>query len=113
MSSFHNSRHTVVVARNDIPTCSQPSPFRPFFLNPPKLRNVYIRQNRLDRTDDLDVFELFSQHLRERSAERPSSHTSLMRSVASDNLLQLCRIEPMLNRTDREEENENVTETQL
>jgi len=79
----------------------------------PKLKNVYLRRDQLDRTDDFDVFELLGQHIRKESTDWSSPHTSLVRSVPSANLLQLCRIEAPFNRINREEEDGNLTKTQL
>ena len=102
-----------VVARKDTPSCSQHVSFSPFIVDSPKLKNVYLRRDRLDRTDDFDVFELFGQHTRRESTDWSSPHTSLVRSVLSANLLPLCRIESPFNRTNREEEDSNLTEAQL
>ena len=101
-----------VVARKDTPSCSQHVSFSPFLVDPPKLKSVYLRRDRLDRTDDFDVFELFGQHTRNESTDWSSPHTSLVRSVPSTNLLQLCRIESPFNRSNREEKDGNLTETQ-
>jgi len=102
-----------VVARKDTPSCSQHASFSQFLVDSPKLKNVYLRRDQLDRTDDFDVFELLGQHIRKESTDGSSPHTSLVRSVPSANLLQLCRIESPFNRTNREEEDGNVTEAQL
>jgi len=104
---------TIVVARKDTPSCSQHVAFRPFLVDSPKLKNVYLRRERLDRTDDFDVFELLGQHIRKESTDWSSPYTSLVRSVPSANQLQLCRIESPFNRTNREEEDGNLTEAQL
>jgi len=59
---------------------------------------MYLRRDRLDRTDDFDVFDLFSQHTQKESTDWSSPHTTLVCSVPSANLLQLCRIEsPFFN----------------
>jgi len=104
---------TAVVARKDTPSCSQHVSFSQFFVNSPKLKNVYLRCDRLDRTDDFDAFELLGQHIRKESTDGSSPHTSLVRSVPSANLLQLCHVESPFNRTNREEKGGNLTETQL
>ena len=83
-----------------------------FIVDSPKLKNMYLRRDRLDRTDDFDVFELLGQHIR-KGTDGSSPHASLVRSVPCANLLQLCRIESPFNRTNREEEDGNVTEAQL
>ena len=101
-----------VVARKDTPSCSQHVSFSPFLVDPPKLKNVYLRRDRLDRTDDFDVFELFGQHTRKESTDWSSPHTSLVCSVPSAKLLQLCRMESPFNRTNREDEDGHLTETQ-
>ena len=102
-----------VVARKDIPSCSQHVVFSPFLVDPPKASDVHFRRGRIDRTDDLAVFDLLSRHIRKESEEWLSPRASLTRSTPSNNLLQLCRIEPLSNRTNYEEENDDFTETQL
>ena len=57
---------TAVVARKDTPSCSQHVSFSQFLVNSPKLKNVYLRCDRLDRTDDFDAFELLGQHIRKK-----------------------------------------------
>jgi len=104
---------TTVVARKDTPSCSQHVSFSPFLVDFPKLKNVYLMRDRLDRIDDFDVFEPLGQHIRKEITDGSSPHTSLVRSVPSADLLQLCRIELPSNRTNREEEDDNVTEAQL
>ena len=84
-----------------------------FIVDSPKLKNVYLRRDRLDRTDDFDVFELLGQHMRKEITDWSSPHTSLVRSVPSANLLQLCHVKSPFNRTNREEEDSNLTEAQL
>jgi len=102
-----------VVARKDTPSCSQHVSFSPFLVDSPKLKNVYLLRDRLDRTDDFYAFELLGQHIRKETTDGSSPHTSLVRSVPSANLLQLCHVESPFNRTNREEEGGNLTETQL
>ena len=84
-----------------------------FLVDSPKLKNVCLLRDRLDHTDDFDAFELLGQHIRKESTDGSSLHTSLVRSVPSANLLQFCHIESPFNRTSREEEGGNLTETQL
>ena len=98
------------MARKDAPSCSQHVSFSPFLVYSPKLKNVYLWR---DRTDDFDVFELLGQHIRQAITDLSSPHTSLVRSVPSANLLQLCHVESPFNRSNREEEDGNVSEAQL
>ena len=84
-----------------------------FIVDSPKLKNMYLRRDRLDRTDDFDVFELLGQHIRKEITDWSSPHTSLVRSVPSANILQLSHVKSPFNRTNREEEDSNLTETQL
>jgi len=52
------------VTRKDTPSCSQHVSFSPFLVDPPKLKNVYLRRDGLDHTDDFGVFELLDQDIR-------------------------------------------------
>ena len=106
-------KYSSVVARKDTPSCSQHASFSPFLVDSPKLKNVYLLRDWLDRTDDFDAFELLGQHIRKETTDGSSPHTNLVRSVPTANLLQLGHVESPFNRTNREEEGGNLTETQL
>ena len=73
-------------------------------LIPPNWKMCTYSVNDLTALDDFDVFELLGQHIRKEITDWSSPHTSLVRSVPSANLLQLCHVESPFTRTNHEEE---------
>ena len=82
-------------------------------MEPLKRKPVCARRKHFGRNDELDVFELFNQHLCARSADPFTLRPHIPRYTPYMNLLQLCHKQGLPNAANNDEESDSSTLTQL
>ena len=103
----------IVVTQNERPSCSQHVKYTPFLVNSELTNGVRLLPLSVRRTNDMDVFTFLSDHIRKESAAWRANVPRLIRTVPSDNLLQIRGNEASVTSSLFEEGSDETTENQI